>query len=47
MFLNVLERHDPTMLVDGFSITRSSDDSAAGHQAKLNLAVLVKKGETN
>jgi hypothetical protein len=46
MFLNVLERHDPTMLVDGFSITRSSDDLAVGHQAKLNLAVLVKKGET-
>lgn len=46
IFLNALERHDPTLLVDGFSITRS-DETGVGHQAKLNLAVLVKKKETN
>ena len=40
------KRTDPTLLVDGFSITRSND-MIAGHQAKLNLAVLVKKKETN
>jgi preprotein translocase subunit YajC len=46
MFLNSLERHDPTMLVDGFSITRSTN-MAEGHKAKLNLAVLVKKNKIN
>jgi hypothetical protein len=45
-FMNALERHDPTLLVDGFSIARS-EDMTAGHQAKLNLAVLVKKKENN
>ncbi|MHC4740847.1 MAG: GspMb/PilO family protein [Planctomycetota bacterium] len=42
MFLNALERHDPTLLVDEFSITRSKELTAE-HQAKLNLAVLVRK----
>jgi len=46
IFLNSLERHDPTMLVDGFSITRSTNMDEE-HQAKLNLAVLVKKNEIN
>lgn len=41
-FLNALERHEPTMLVDEFVITRS-DESDQGHHAKLNLAVLVTK----
>ena len=41
-FLNALERHEPTMLVDEFVITRS-DESQRSHQARLNLAVLVKK----
>lgn len=46
VFLNALERHDPTLLVDGFSITRSKE-AESGHQAKLNLAVLVKKKGNN
>lgn len=46
VFLNALERHDPTLLVDGFSIKRS-DNMAAGHQAQLNLAVLVKRKNNN
>lgn len=41
-FLSALERHEPTMLVDEFAITRS-EDFEQGHRAKLNLAVLVKK----
>lgn len=39
-FLSALERHEPTMLVDEFTLTRS-DKSDQGHNAKLNLAVLV------
>jgi len=41
-FLSALERHEPTMLVDSFAITRS-EDFEQGHRAKLNLAALVKK----
>lgn len=41
-FLSALERHEPTVLVDEFAITRSKD-SDKGHSAKLNLAVLVVK----
>ena len=42
-FLSALERHEPTILVDEFVITRSSEQSDRGHRAKLNLAVLVTK----
>ena len=41
-FLSALERHEPTMLVDEFVITRS-DESDLAHHTKLNLAVLVTK----
>ncbi|MBN2269570.1 MAG: hypothetical protein JXN61_03095 [Sedimentisphaerales bacterium] len=41
-FLSALERHEPTLLVDEFAITRS-EESDQGHSAKLNLAVLVVK----
>lgn len=41
-FLSALERHEPTMLVDEFAITRS-EEAGQGHNAKLNLAVLVVK----
>jgi len=52
-FVNALERHRPALLVDTFAITRSEQLEAdaqgplRGHQAKLNLAVLVKNQPGN
>jgi Tfp pilus assembly protein PilO len=52
-FVNALERHRPVLLVDTFAITRSEQLEAdaqgplRGHQAKLNLAVLVKNQPGN
>jgi len=52
-FLSALERHRPVLLVDTFAITRSEQLEAdaqgplRGHQAKLNLAVLVKNQSDN
>ncbi|MBN1391916.1 MAG: hypothetical protein JW947_03835 [Sedimentisphaerales bacterium] len=39
--LNELERHQPVIFVDKFSITRTK--SNAGNSVKMNLAVLVRK----
>ncbi|MHC4456772.1 MAG: GspMb/PilO family protein [Planctomycetota bacterium] len=41
-FLNALERHSPVVFVDGFTITRSKQDSS-GHQVSMNLSVFVRK----
>ena len=41
-FLNALERNQPVILIDAFSITRSREE-AAGHQVDMTLAVLVGK----
>ena len=41
-FLNALERHRPTIIVEGFTIARSSVPDR-GHGAKLDLAVLVRR----
>lgn len=40
--LNALERHQPVIFVDRFSITRS-DRSGSGRQVKMNLSVFVRK----
>ena len=45
-FVNVLERHEPTIFVDKFDIARSND-LESGHPVKLSLAVLTKKQEDN
>jgi len=41
-FLNALERHRPTIIVEGFTIARSGVPGR-GHGAKLDLAVLVRR----
>ena len=41
-FLSTLERHEPTLFVDKFVITRS-DKPGEGHPVKLDFAVLVEK----
>jgi len=41
-FLNALERHRPMIIVEGFTIARSSVPDR-GHGAKLDLAVLVRR----
>jgi type II secretory pathway component PulM len=40
--LNALERHQPVIFVDRFTITRS-DKGSSEHQVKMNLAVFVGK----
>jgi lipopolysaccharide export LptBFGC system permease protein LptF len=40
--LNALERHQPVIFVDRFTITRASRGSPE-HQVKMNLAVFVRK----
>lgn len=42
MFLNSLERHEPVVFVDSFSITRSRQ-SDSGHRVKMGLSVFVEK----
>jgi hypothetical protein len=39
--LNALERHQPVIFVDKFTITRSK--GVSGHSVKMNLAVFVRK----
>lgn len=39
-FLNALERHQPVIFVDEFSITRTSQQG--GHRARLSAAVFVR-----
>lgn len=52
-FLSALERHRPVLLVDTFAVIRSEQLEAdaqgplRGHQAKLNVAVLVKNQSDN
>jgi hypothetical protein len=41
-FLNALERHQPVVFVDKFTIVRS-DENPSGHQVTMELAVLVRK----
>jgi Tfp pilus assembly protein PilO len=41
-FLNALERHQPVVFIDTFSITRSKQDNS-GHKVNMNLAVFAKK----
>lgn len=45
-FLSTLERHDPTLFVDKFVITRS-DKPGQGHPVTLDFAVLVEKPQDN
>ncbi|MFZ0033527.1 MAG: GspMb/PilO family protein [Sedimentisphaerales bacterium] len=40
--LNTLERHQPVIFVDQFTITRSDKDNSE-HQVKMDLAVFVRK----
>jgi lipopolysaccharide export LptBFGC system permease protein LptF len=40
--LNALERHQPVIFVDKFTITRSKR-SDSGHQVKMNLSVFIRK----
>lgn len=42
MFLNSLERHEPVVFVDSFSITRSRQ-SDSGHRVSMGLSVFVEK----
>jgi len=41
-FLNALERNQPVLFVDEFTITHSGQ-SGSGHQVEMGLAVLVRK----
>jgi len=41
-FLNALERHQPVVFIDGFSIERS-EENKSGHKVSMNLAVFAKK----
>ena len=41
-FINSLERHEPVIFVDTFTITRS-DKKDLDHQVKMNLSVFVRK----
>jgi Tfp pilus assembly protein PilO len=41
-FLNALERHQPVVFVDKFTITRSKDNDSA-HKVSMDLAFFVKK----
>ena len=41
-FLNTLERNQPVVFVDKFTITRSDQDYS-GHHVDMNLAVLLRK----
>ena len=41
-FLNALERHQPVIFVDDFTITRSNKNDSA-HQINMSLAFFVKK----
>ncbi|KPJ66765.1 MAG: hypothetical protein AMJ43_07095 [Coxiella sp. DG_40] len=41
-FLNALERHQPVVFIDTFSITRSKQDGL-GHKVNMNLAVFARK----
>jgi len=41
-FLNALERNEPVIFIDTFSITRSREE-ATGHKVDMTLAVLVGK----
>ena len=45
-FLSTLERHDPTLFVDKFVITRS-DKPGEAHPVTLEFAVLVEKPQDN
>lgn len=40
-FLNALERNEPTLFVDSFTITRSEGDDS-GHEVTMDLAVIVR-----
>ncbi|MDD5328025.1 MAG: GspMb/PilO family protein [Phycisphaerae bacterium] len=40
--LNALERHQPVIFVDGFSITRA-DKNSSSHQVNMSLSVFVRK----
>lgn len=42
MFLNSLERHEPVVFVDSFSITRSRQNDS-GHRVNMGLSVFVEK----
>lgn len=44
MFLNALERHDPVVFVDTFSISKATRDDV-GNKVNMGLSVLVEKGE--
>jgi Tfp pilus assembly protein PilO len=41
-FLNALERHQPVVFIDTFSIARSKQDDS-GHKVNMNLAVFARK----
>jgi Tfp pilus assembly protein PilO len=43
-FLNALERHQPVIFVDTFTITRSEEENR-GHKVNMDLTVFVKKRE--
>jgi hypothetical protein len=45
ILLNALERHQPVIFVDKFSITRSK--SSSGHSVKMNLAVFIRKAQNS
>lgn len=43
VFLNSLERHQPVIFIDDFTVTRSRAQSKTENRANLNVAVFVKK----
>ncbi|MBN2589349.1 MAG: hypothetical protein JXA96_05780 [Sedimentisphaerales bacterium] len=45
-FLNKLERHEPYIFIDSFSIKRSTDGNKK-HEVDMDLAILVEKNKTS